>query len=46
MFCDLFARFAEDAIGIEKVAEPFETGRVVMELTLHVFEGEGRHFRL
>lgn len=45
MFCNLFADFAENSIRIEKVAEPFEAGRVIGKLALHILEGEGRHFR-
>ena len=37
MLRDRFAVFAVDAVGIQAVFEPFQTGRIVWELGVKVF---------
>jgi hypothetical protein len=46
MFGHRFARLAVDAIGIQAVLEPFQTGGIVRELFLKVFQRVRQHVRL
>jgi len=45
MLCNRIARFAKDAVWVQVVLEPFQTGRVIRELLLEVFHRERQHFR-
>lgn len=43
MFRDRLARIAKDAVRVETILEPFQTGRVVWEHFLEIFLGEAKH---
>ena len=43
MLCNRLARIAKDAVRVEAILEPFQTGSVVWEHFIEVFLGETGH---
>jgi hypothetical protein len=45
MLCDRLAGIAKDAVRVQAILEPFQTGRIVGKLLLEVFQRVRQHVR-
>jgi hypothetical protein len=46
VLCDRLASIAKDAVWVQAVLEPFQTGSIIRELLLEVFQCVREHVRL